>query len=134
LNLRYKQGDINVLVLPEMAFTGMLELKPMLDFSLFFFFFFVFKGYVFKNLKEIWPYLEDAETGPSVQWAKEQGKVHAELDSSKKKKKKKNSFEIAVRLACFVVVGYPQKKGNTNLCKLGSYSDIKQRKRSIQLQ
>lgn len=32
------------------------------------------KGYVFKSPKEIMPYLEDSETGPSVQWAKKQGK------------------------------------------------------------
>ncbi|KAI9350982.1 carbon-nitrogen hydrolase [Pilaira anomala] len=66
----YKPNDIDVLILPEMAFTG----------------------YVFKSLQEITPFLEDAETGPSVLWAKDQ----------------------AVRLQCYVVVGYPQKKGRVN--------------------
>ncbi|KAI9266128.1 hypothetical protein EDC94DRAFT_634000 [Helicostylum pulchrum] len=35
-----------------------------------------FTGYVFKSLQEIEPYLEDAETGPSVLWAKEKGQVN----------------------------------------------------------
>lgn len=30
-------------------------------------------GYVFKDKDHIKPYLEDSETGTSVQWAKEQG-------------------------------------------------------------
>ncbi|CAG8595333.1 7976_t:CDS:2, partial [Acaulospora colombiana] len=32
-----------------------------------------FTGYVFKNKEHIRPFLENAETGPTVQWAKEQG-------------------------------------------------------------
>jgi len=32
------------------------------------------QGYVFKDLQEISPFLEDCETGPSVLWAKKQGK------------------------------------------------------------
>ncbi|ORZ00419.1 carbon-nitrogen hydrolase [Syncephalastrum racemosum] len=60
----YGPGDIDILVLPEMAFTG----------------------YKFENLDEIKPFLEDTETGPSVMWAKQQ----------------------AVRLAAYVVVGYPE--------------------------
>ncbi|CDH49785.1 carbon-nitrogen hydrolase [Lichtheimia corymbifera JMRC:FSU:9682] len=47
---RYGPGDIDILVLPEMAFTG----------------------YVFESSEEIEPYLEDEETGPSVMWAKKQ--------------------------------------------------------------
>ncbi|KAL7316181.1 hypothetical protein PS15m_005317 [Mucor circinelloides] len=66
----YKKGDIDILVLPEMAFTG----------------------YVFKDLQEISPFLEDCETGPSVLWAKKQ----------------------AIRLECFVIVGYPQKTDQHN--------------------
>ncbi|KAI8100169.1 carbon-nitrogen hydrolase [Halteromyces radiatus] len=46
----YQKGDIDILVLPEMAFTG----------------------YVFKTCQEIEPYLEDASNGPSVLWAKRQ--------------------------------------------------------------
>ncbi|CAG8774748.1 2311_t:CDS:2, partial [Racocetra persica] len=42
--------------------------------------------YVFKNKEHIMPYLEDAETGTTVHWAKEQ----------------------ALRLQAFVMVGYPQ--------------------------
>ncbi|CEP15041.1 hypothetical protein [Parasitella parasitica] len=61
---------MDILVLPEMAFTG----------------------YVFKDLQEIMPFLEDSETGPSVLWAKRQ----------------------AVRLTCFVIVGYPQKTDQHN--------------------
>ncbi|CAO3702873.1 unnamed protein product [Rhizopus stolonifer] len=48
----YKPGDIEVLVLPEMAFTG----------------------YVFKGIEEIKPYLEDSKTGPTVNWSKTQAK------------------------------------------------------------
>ncbi|GAN08560.1 conserved hypothetical protein [Mucor ambiguus] len=66
----YKKGDIDILLLPEMAFTG----------------------YVFKDLQEISPFLEDCETGPSVMWAKTQ----------------------AIRLECFVIVGYPQKTDQCN--------------------
>ncbi|KAG0368433.1 Carbon-nitrogen hydrolase [Gamsiella multidivaricata] len=61
-----KPEDVDVLVLPEMAFTG----------------------YVFTSKEHIRPYLEDAETGPSVQWAKTQ----------------------AVRLGAHVQVGYPEKR------------------------
>ncbi|KAI8388369.1 carbon-nitrogen hydrolase [Radiomyces spectabilis] len=61
---KYQPGDMDVLVLPEMAFTG----------------------YVFKTLEEIAPYLEDPEHGPSVTWAKRQ----------------------AIRLKCYVIVGYPE--------------------------
>ncbi|KAL0080938.1 carbon-nitrogen hydrolase [Phycomyces blakesleeanus] len=64
LLVKYKAGDIDVLVLPEMAFTG----------------------YVFKSLQEITPYLEDAETGQTTTWAKQQ----------------------AIRLKCFVLAGYPE--------------------------
>ncbi|GJJ78450.1 protein N-terminal amidase [Entomortierella parvispora] len=42
-----KPEDVDVLVLPEMAFTG----------------------YVFKSKDHIRPYLEDSKTGPSVTWA-----------------------------------------------------------------
>lgn len=59
-------GDIDILVLPEMAFTG----------------------YVFTSKDHIYPYLEDAEEGPSVKWAKTQ----------------------AVRLNAHVQVGYPEKR------------------------
>lgn len=34
-----------------------------------------FTGYVFNSLDEIMPFLEDKDSGPSVQWAKKQGKV-----------------------------------------------------------
>ncbi|CAG8720294.1 15485_t:CDS:2 [Cetraspora pellucida] len=61
---KYQPGEIDILVLPEMAFTG----------------------YVFKDKEHIMPYLEDAETGTTVRWAKEQ----------------------ALRLQAFVMVGYPQ--------------------------
>ncbi|KAG0338938.1 Carbon-nitrogen hydrolase, partial [Podila minutissima] len=64
-----KPEDVDVLVLPEMAFTG----------------------YVFTSKEHIKPYLEDAETGPSVQWAKTQAK----------------------RLNAHVVVGFPEKKKKT---------------------
>ncbi|KAI9239214.1 MAG: carbon-nitrogen hydrolase [Podila humilis] len=64
-----KPKDVDVLVLPEMAFTG----------------------YVFTSKEHIEPYLEDAETGPSVQWAKIQAK----------------------RLNAHVVVGFPEKKKKT---------------------
>jgi protein N-terminal amidase len=47
---KYRPGDIDVLVLPEMAFTG----------------------YVFKDKNHIKPYLEDSVTGTTVQWAKAQ--------------------------------------------------------------
>lgn len=30
-------------------------------------------GYVFNSVEEIMPYLEDAETGPTVNWARKQG-------------------------------------------------------------
>ncbi|CAG8691966.1 11428_t:CDS:2, partial [Ambispora leptoticha] len=60
----YKPGDIDIVVLPELAFTG----------------------YVFKDKDQVRPFLEDAETGPTVRWAKEQ----------------------ATRLNAFVMVGYPQ--------------------------
>lgn len=50
---RIERGQIDLLVLPEMAFTG----------------------YVFNSLDEIMPFLEDKDSGPSVQWAKKQGKV-----------------------------------------------------------
>ncbi|KAF8934001.1 Carbon-nitrogen hydrolase [Dissophora ornata] len=61
-----KPEDVDILVLPEMAFTG----------------------YVFKDKGHIRPYLEDAETGPSVRWAKTQ----------------------AVRLNARVQVGYPERR------------------------
>ncbi|KAF9404750.1 Carbon-nitrogen hydrolase, partial [Podila epigama] len=61
-----KPEDVDVLVLPEMAFTG----------------------YVFTSKEHIEPYLEDAETGPSVMWAKSQAK----------------------RLAAHVSVGFPERK------------------------
>ncbi|ORE04732.1 hypothetical protein BCV72DRAFT_251071 [Rhizopus microsporus var. microsporus] len=32
-----------------------------------------FTGYVFNSVEEIMPYLEDAETGPTVNWARKQG-------------------------------------------------------------
>ncbi|ORX51230.1 carbon-nitrogen hydrolase [Hesseltinella vesiculosa] len=48
----YQQGDIDVLVLPEMAFTG----------------------YVFHTKSEVEPYLEDTMTGPTVQWAQRQAR------------------------------------------------------------
>ncbi|KAI9319390.1 carbon-nitrogen hydrolase [Dichotomocladium elegans] len=60
----FKAGDIDLLVLPELAFTG----------------------YVFHNPQEIEPFVEDEDTGPTVQWAKDQAR----------------------RLQCFVVVGYPE--------------------------
>ncbi|KAG0266237.1 Carbon-nitrogen hydrolase [Mortierella polycephala] len=59
-------NDVDVLVLPEMAFTG----------------------YVFASKDHIRPYLEDAETGVSVQWAKMQ----------------------AMRLNAHVQVGYPERR------------------------
>ncbi|KAI9268194.1 carbon-nitrogen hydrolase [Phascolomyces articulosus] len=68
----YGPNDIDFLVLPEMAMTG----------------------YVFKSKQEIQPFLEDAETGPTVQWAKRQ----------------------ALRLQSFVVVGYPQYPCYNSLC------------------
>ncbi|KAI8989590.1 carbon-nitrogen hydrolase, partial [Pilobolus umbonatus] len=46
----YQPGDIDILILPEMCFTG----------------------YVFHSLEEIMPFLEDTENGPTVQWAKKQ--------------------------------------------------------------
>ncbi|RHZ84067.1 hypothetical protein Glove_86g173 [Diversispora epigaea] len=68
----YKPGDIDILVLPEMAFTG----------------------YMFKSKEHIKPYLEDAETGITIRWAKAQ----------------------AIRLRSFVMVGYPQiVKGNPDI-------------------
>ncbi|KAF9900897.1 Carbon-nitrogen hydrolase [Linnemannia zychae] len=63
---KLKPEDVDVLVLPEMAFSG----------------------YVFTSKDHIRPYLEDADTGPSVQWAKEQ----------------------AIRLSAHVQVGYPEKR------------------------
>ncbi|KAG0241919.1 Carbon-nitrogen hydrolase [Actinomortierella wolfii] len=60
--------DVDILVLPEMAFTG----------------------YMFTSKDHIRPYLEDAETGPSVQWAKKQ----------------------AIRLRAHVVVGFPEIRIN----------------------
>ncbi|KAG0284922.1 Carbon-nitrogen hydrolase [Linnemannia gamsii] len=61
-----KPEDVDVLVLPEMAFSG----------------------YVFTSKDHVRPYLEDAESGPSVQWAKAQ----------------------AIRLNAHVQVGYPEKR------------------------
>ncbi|KAL1916150.1 uncharacterized protein VTP21DRAFT_6154 [Calcarisporiella thermophila] len=49
---RFQPGDIDVLVLPEMAFTG----------------------YVFNDRISIYPYLEDSQNGASVCWAKETAK------------------------------------------------------------
>ncbi|RIB16581.1 carbon-nitrogen hydrolase [Gigaspora rosea] len=70
---KYQPGEIDILVLPEMAFTG----------------------YSFENKEQIIPYLEDAETGTTVSWAKAQ----------------------ALRLNSFVMVGYPQiVKGNPDKC------------------
>ncbi|KAF9121149.1 Carbon-nitrogen hydrolase [Mortierella sp. GBA39] len=63
---KLKPEDVDVLVLPEMAFSG----------------------YVFTSKDHIRPYLEDAETGPSIQWAKAQ----------------------AIRLNAHVQVGYPEKR------------------------
>ncbi|GES96651.1 carbon-nitrogen hydrolase [Rhizophagus clarus] len=83
---KYQPGDIDVLVLPELAFTG----------------------YVFRDRDHIKPYLEDSETGTSVQWAKMQ----------------------AVRLRAFVVVGYPQiVKGNpdryyNSICFIDPYGKL----------
>ncbi|CAG8481209.1 2673_t:CDS:2 [Paraglomus occultum] len=66
---RFTSDDIDILVLPEMAFSG----------------------YSFKSKDHIKPYLEDAETGTTVRWAKQQ----------------------AARLNAYVMVGYPQiVKGN----------------------
>ncbi|CAG8596832.1 11040_t:CDS:2 [Paraglomus brasilianum] len=66
---RFTPDDIDILVLPEMAFSG----------------------YRFKSKDHIKPYLEDAETGTTVRWAKQQ----------------------AARLNAYVMVGYPQiVKGN----------------------
>ncbi|KAG0267867.1 Carbon-nitrogen hydrolase [Actinomortierella ambigua] len=62
--------DVDVLVLPEMAFSG----------------------YVFTGKDHIRPYLEDTETGPSVQWAKKQ----------------------AIRLQAHVVVGFPERRINND--------------------
>ncbi|CAG8454140.1 11857_t:CDS:2 [Scutellospora calospora] len=67
-----------------------------------------FTGYVFENKESIMPYLEDAETGTTVQWAKAQ----------------------ALRLHAFVMVGYPQIiKGNpdkyyNSVCFIGRNSDL----------
>ncbi|KAI8062505.1 carbon-nitrogen hydrolase [Gongronella butleri] len=47
---RFTKGDIDVLVLPEMAFTG----------------------YVFHTKDEVEPFLEDTRTGPTVHWAQRQ--------------------------------------------------------------
>ncbi|KAI9489758.1 carbon-nitrogen hydrolase [Zychaea mexicana] len=69
---QYGPDAIDLLVLPEMALTG----------------------YVFKSHDEIQPFLEDAEWGTTVQWAKRQ----------------------AQRLCSFVVVGYPQSPGYNSLC------------------
>ncbi|RIA95910.1 carbon-nitrogen hydrolase [Glomus cerebriforme] len=83
---KYQPGDIDILVLPELAFTG----------------------YVFKDKDHIKPFLEDSETGTSVQWAKAQ----------------------AVRLCAFVVVGYPQiVKGNpdkyyNSLCFVNPHGEL----------
>ncbi|KAG2216081.1 hypothetical protein INT45_005839, partial [Circinella minor] len=68
----YEPKDIDLLVLPEMAFTG----------------------YVFKNRKEIEPFLEDSKTGLSVTWAKKQ----------------------AIRFNSYVIVGYPELPGYNSLC------------------
>ncbi|KAF9969595.1 Carbon-nitrogen hydrolase [Actinomortierella ambigua] len=65
---RINADDVDVLVLPEMAFSG----------------------YVFTGKDHIRPYLEDAETGPSVKWAKQQ----------------------AIRLGAHVVVGFPERRIN----------------------
>lgn len=62
---------MDVLVLPEMAFTGIIKCDDFIPcFSQLNF---LYQGYVFKDPTEIEPYLEDSETGPSVQWAKQQG-------------------------------------------------------------
>ncbi|OAQ23863.1 carbon-nitrogen hydrolase, partial [Linnemannia elongata AG-77] len=63
---KLKPEDVDVLILPEMAFSG----------------------YVFTSKDHIRPYLENAETGPSIQWAKAQ----------------------AIRLNAHVQVGYPEKR------------------------
>ncbi|KAG9288174.1 hypothetical protein G9A89_020480 [Geosiphon pyriformis] len=66
---KYGPEDVDLLILPEMAFSG----------------------YVFRDKIHIMPFLEDAEDGPTVRWAKSQ----------------------AIRLKAFVMVGYPQiMKGN----------------------
>eukprot|EP01137_Pigoraptor_chileana_P034361 Opistho-2@26793 len=69
-----RPGDVDFLLLPEMSFTG----------------------YVFQDREHIRPLLEDAETGPSVTWAK----------------------RTAQRLNCHVQVGYPrvQKDGERERC------------------
>ncbi|RKP12768.1 carbon-nitrogen hydrolase [Piptocephalis cylindrospora] len=46
----YSAGDMDLLVFPEMSFTG----------------------YMFKDAAEIAPFLEDARTGPTARWAKQQ--------------------------------------------------------------
>lgn len=97
-------GDIDILVLPEMAFTG----------------------YVFNSKEEIYPYLEDSETGPSVTWAKRQGIT---ITHSVNITMKLNTFKIAIRLQCYVVVGYPQKDGklHTIIISKRLYSNATQR-------
>lgn len=102
VSFSYGPGEIDLLVLPEMAFTGRKLQLGISHISL------TWKwiGYVFESSQEIEPYLEDEETGPSVIWAKKQGKniqyiiiimtlllIHL----------------IAVRLQSFVVVGYPER-------------------------
>jgi predicted amidohydrolase len=81
-----KPGDIDILVLPEMAFTGMdtadqphQELDPESSMSSMSIstnsspLIYSHSGYVFTSKDHIYPYLEDAEEGPSVEWAKTQG-------------------------------------------------------------
>ncbi|XP_004363822.2 hypothetical protein CAOG_02983 [Capsaspora owczarzaki ATCC 30864] len=67
-----KPGQVQFLILPEMAFSG----------------------YAFRSKEHIEPFLEDAETGLTVTWAR----------------------ETAIRLQCHVVVGYPRrdKESETN--------------------
>ncbi|CAJ0838268.1 17555_t:CDS:10 [Entrophospora sp. SA101] len=82
----YGPGEIDILLLPEMAFTG----------------------YVFTSKDHIRPYLEDAETGTTVQWARSQ----------------------ATRLQAFVMVGYPQiikgkpDKYYNSICLVGRSGEL----------
>jgi protein N-terminal amidase len=48
----YEEGDFDILLLPEMTFTG----------------------YCFESKTDIEPFVEDVH-GPSIQWAKEQGSL-----------------------------------------------------------
>jgi protein N-terminal amidase len=70
--LSFQPGDLNVLVLPEMAFTGVFDdchcmmARTIVSFIR-------VLGYIFRSPAEIEPYLEDEETGRTVTWAKEQG-------------------------------------------------------------